>query len=475
MFHSHASYLCLLLACTPFQSLLAEPPQDKFKPNYMATEAVSLSSPNGNRVGSIKKGTLVSAQLINHDVLNLTTKDGLFGMANSKSFSQLSSSIPITQDAQTASESNNQLAFDLYQRLRQQKGNLFFSPASVSSALAMAYAGASGDTEKEMAHVLHIQQGQSVHQGYFTLLALLNSTGEAQGYTLQAANRLWVADQFRMSDSFLQTTRQNYRAEPVAMDFRKPEEALQTINRWMDTQTRGRISDFLSSGSIDGSTRLLLTNAICFEGGWASVFAKSQTAPATFYLSSQDTRNVPLMRQTAEFKYADDEDVQILSLPYRGRELSMIIILPKSKEGLAEVEKKLSAEQYRAWSQKLRQSRLVDASLPPFKMQSRFQLSSILKSLGMNLAFSGGADFSRITSSEGLMVSDVIHQATVTVDEKGTEATAATAVIMVPASPAGGPPEPQKPITFRADHPFLFIIQDHRTGAVLFMGRFELP
>lgn len=468
-------FLCLALTVTSCQSLPAEPPQDKFFPNYIAIEDVTLSSPNGNRVGNIKKGTLVSARLINHEVLNLTTKDGQAGLANSRGFSQLSSNIQITEAAQASAQSSNQLAFDLYQRLRQQQGNLFFSPASVSTALAMTYAGASGETEKEMARVLHLRQGQAGHQGYSTLLALLNSTGESQGYTLQAANRLWIGDRFRVSDSFLQTTRQYYRAEPISMNFRHAEESRQVINRWVDSQTRGRITEFLSPGTIDESTKLLLTNAIYFEGGWASVFAKTQTAPATFYLPGQATKKVPLMRQTAEFKYSEEEDVQILALPYRGRELSMIVILPKSNEGLAEVEKKLSAEQYRAWTQKLQQSRLVDVSLPPFKMQSRVLLSTILKSLGMNLAFSGQANFSRISTDEGLMISDVIHQATVTVDEKGTEAAAATAVIMPPASPVGQPPEPQKPITFRADHPFLFFIQDHRTGGVLFMGRFETP
>jgi serpin B len=463
------------VAFTPLPTVLPEPPQDKFTPNYIASEDVNLSSPNGNRTGSIKKGTLVSARLINHEVLNLTTKDGEAGLANIKSFSQLSSSIQITEAAKATAQSSNQLAFDLYQRLRQQKGNIFLSPASVSTALAMTYAGASGETENEMAQVLHIKQGQSVHQGYFTLQALLNSTGTAQGYSLKTANRLWVADNFPMNDSFQQNMRQHYGAEPISMDFRKPENARHVINRWVDSQTQGKISDFLSPGTINDSTRLLLTNAIYFEGGWASVFDKSQTAKAPFHLDASASKNILMMRQTTAFKYADDDEVQILSLPYRGRELSMVVLLPKSNQGLSEVEKKLSAEQFTSWSQKMQQIRLVEAILPKMKIQSQTKLSTVLKSLGMNHAFSDRATFSRISSSEGLMISDVIHQANVTVDEKGTEAAAATAVIMAPTSAAGNAPEIQKPITFRADHPFLFFIQDNRTGAVLFLGRFEQP
>ena len=454
--------------------LIAEEPPKKepFVPNYITVDDVTLSSPNGNPRGALKKGTKVAGSFVGRTVLNVSTDGGPSGLADSSFFSRLGSSIEIKKEAKQVAESSNQFAFNLYQQVRQQDGNLFFSPASVSTALAMAYAGAAGNTKREMASILHLPREQNTHEGFSTLLDLLNSTGDRNGYSLRTANRLWGAKGYQFEDAFLGTTRDKYRAELETLDFGQPEQARQTINAWVEQQTREMIVDLIPSGSLQPDTRLVLTNAISFVGGWSSEFSKRATKEAPFHLTAKDTINVPTMEQREEFSYTEDAEAQVLSMPYRGYELSMVVVLPKKVDGLAELERNLTNDRFTEWTKKLRGGRPVDTYLPRFKMRSQFALSGALKSMGMPSAFSDNADFSAMSTSEDLMISEVIHQAFVDVDEEGTEAAAATAVLVPEAS---GPPERKEPIIFRADHPFLFLIRDNRTGSVLFMGRVQRP
>jgi serpin B len=259
------------------------------------------------------------------------------------------------------------------------------------------------------------------------------------------------------------------------LNFDVPEQARQRINVWVKKQTRDKIVDLIPSGMLLPSTRLVLTNAIYFEGSWSSEFSKGATKETPFHLTANDKIDVLTMEQREGFPYTEDADAQVLAMPYGGHELSMVVVLPKKVDGLAELEGKLTHDRFTDWTRRLRGGRPVETYLPKFKMRSEFMLSGTLRSMGMTSAFSDSADFSAMSKSEDLMISEVVHQAFVDVDEEGTEAAAATAVLVAPTAAPFEHYEPPKPIIFRADHPFLFVIRDDRTGAVLFMGRVQRP
>ena len=378
--------------------------------------------------------------------------------------------IEITDDARQAAQESNALAFDLYAQLARQDGNLFYSPASISTALAMTYAGAAGDTQQQMAQVLHFDLDEDrLHQGFGTLGNLLNSGNK--NYRLQMANRLWGRKGFPFLPDFLTGTREHYGAELQQLNFAQPEPSRQTINRWIEQQTNGKIQDLIPVGAIDATTRLVLTNAIYFKGAWQDEFWKNATQPAAFQLSKSQKTKVPFMQQSDHFGYGETKDLQLLDLPYAGGEMSMLVLLPKQVDGLGQIENQLTAKKLAVWTADLKQ-RLVQVFLPKFKLTSQFELAETLRSMGMELAFSEQADFSRMSSAEELMLSEVIHKAFVDVSEEGTEAAAATAVLAPTAAPIS---EPEKPVVFRADHPFVFLIRDNRTQAVLFLGRLVNP
>ncbi len=375
-----------------------------------------------------------------------------------------------TNEVKAIANSNNQFAFDLYKRLREQDSNLFFSPASISTALAMTYAGAAGSTEKQMAQVLRYNlPAEQLHSGYGTLIKILNS--RQPGYELTLANRLWANKGYPLQQDFLTLTREKYGSELAQVDFAdQTEEARRTINTWVAEQTRGKIEDLIPPGVLDAMTRLVLTNAIYFKGAWAEEFSPNATQEAAFHLSSDRRTTAHLMHQTDSFRYAAIEDLQILELPYAGGDLSMIILLPTQVDGLPQLEDQLTAENLKSWLSRLRK-RQVEVFLPKFKLTSQFALSQTLQALGLTLPFSDQADFSGISTAEDLMISEVIHQAYVDVNEEGSEAAAATGVILRPTAA----PLPQEPVTFRADHPFVFVIRDNRTDTILFLGRVTNP
>jgi serpin B len=376
-------------------------------------------------------------------------------------------------DRSAAVQGDNQFAMDLYAQLdREQSGrNLFFSPTSVSLALAMAAAGARGPTQAEMAKVLHLdadltQAGAHDHQ----LLEQWNAAGEKRGYQLRVANRLWGQKGCLIHPEFLALTRQQYGAEMLLLDFSQTEAARGEINHWVEQQTNEKIKNLIPPGSLDALTRLVLTNAVYFKGDWVTPFDKKRTQDEDFMVSAEGKVKAPLMHHTATLGYADEETLQVLEMPYVGRELSMVVLLPKKVDGLPELEKTLSLEKLTALLAKLRACKVV-ASIPRFKMETSFGLGPTLQALGMRQAFSRSADFSGISSAEGLYISAVIHKAYVDVNEQGTEAAAATGVVMKALAMRRVEPIP----VFRADHPFLFLIRDTRSGSVLFMGRLTKP
>lgn len=379
--------------------------------------------------------------------------------------------LTVTDDVRAAAASGNEFAFDLYGQLRERSGNLFFSPASISTALAMVYGGARGDTETEMARTLNFElPDERLLAAFGALGQVLNSEGA--GFRLSTANRLWGQKSYVFRPDYLELTRERFGAELAPLDFAKSELSRQTINRWVMTQTNDKISDLIPPGALDPMTRLVLTNAIYFKGDWEHEFSKGATKDAPFRLSKQKEVQAPLMHQRRHFDYAETDELQIIALPYAGYNLSLLVVLPKEVDGLPEIESKLTAENLAKWVSEL-QERDVQLWLPKFKSTSQFMLAEILRSLGMTLVFSDDADLSGIASGEELKISSVIHKAYIDVNEEGTEAAAATAVSIAPtAAPIR---EPDKPVVFRADHPFIYLIRDNRTGMILFLGRLAEP
>jgi serpin B len=371
----------------------------------------------------------------------------------------------------TVLEGANAFALDLYARLRGEEGNLFFSPYSISTALAMTYAGAQGDTAAEMAKTLHFPaDAEKLHASYAALLNQLNDGGPDRGYQLNVANALWGQKGYPFRNPFLTLVRDRYRAGLSELDFAgNSEEARRFINTWVEKKTQDKIKDLLPEGSLDRLTRLVLTNAIYFKGDWASQFNKNATREGPFTTAGATTVKVPMMNQTGQFGYHDAGTFQALEMPYKGKELAMVVLLPKKTDGLAEFEKTLSAGNLKDWVGKLRPTK-VQVAMPKFKMTQRFSLKKALSAMGMPLAFSDRSDFSGMDGSRNLYLSEVFHKAFVDVNEEGTEAAAATGVVVKFRSAAK-----TSPPRFIADHPFVFLIRDVRSGSVLFLGRVTDP
>ena len=380
-----------------------------------------------------------------------------------------------TMDVPGIVEGGNQFAFDLYQQLRSEDGNLFFSPSSISTALAVGYAGAAGETEAEMARALHFQMPKDqLHDGMQALQAFWTTPDKKKGIRLNLANRLWGHEGYEFLPEFLNVTRDKYAAELARLKFSQTEVARQTINGWVQDQTEDKITEFLPVGVLSADTKLILTNAVHFHGIWSDPFKKDRTKDEDFHLTATDKIKVPLMHRWDEFRYGAVDDIQFLELPYGDGSLSMIVLLPKEIDGLAALEAKLTFQNLQRWLESVKHEDEVKVYLPRFKTTSHFQMADTLKAMGMELAFdANAADFSGMTSGRDLFISAVIHKAFVDVNEEGTEAAAATGIVMEPT--AAPIQEPKEPPVFRADHPFVFMIRDNRNGAIMFLGRITNP
>lgn len=374
-------------------------------------------------------------------------------------------------------DAGNRFAFDLHGRLRSEPGNLFYSPASISTALAMTFGGARGETARQMAAVLkfpadRLSAPEWIHAANAGLVKERRG-GPERGCELSVANALWGRKGYAFAPEFLKLLKENYAAGLEQLDFAAdPDGSRKTINRWAEKETREKIKDLLPPGSIMAATRLVLTNAVYFKGQWAAAFDKADTQDADFRLTPGQKIAVPTMNKTARFRYAELPDCQVLELPYKTGSVAMLIVLPKQVDGLAEVEKSLGADKLGQWLPNLRQQE-VRVALPRVRMTATFRLGDALKAMGMPLAFDPAkADFSGMNGGkEPLWIGEVIHKAFVDVNEEGTEAAAATAVVM----PGAALRDPAPPVVFRADHPFLFFIRDTRTGCILFAGRVADP
>jgi serpin B len=379
----------------------------------------------------------------------------------------------------TLVQGNNAFALDLYAQLRQSEGNRFISPFSVSTALAMTYAGAQEETALQIAKALRFLLPPSqLHPAFHRLIVELRSQSATQvaanqpaDVQLFTANALWSQAGERILTDFQKRIEINYQGGLHQVDFRhNTEMATRTINAWVEEQTKGKITDLLRSAHIDQRTLLVLTNAIYFKGLWASPFSVGNTSQQDFNVSPAEQVRVDMMKQLARFRHFDDGALQALELPYKGNTLAMVVFLPKAKDGLGQLESSLTSAKIDGWLSKLSSHR-VDVSLPRFKLTAECELTDALSELGMPVAFKlGKADFSGITGTRELAISAVVHKAFVEVEEKGTEAAAATGVVFARTAVAQQPP-----VIFRADHPFFFLIRDNRTGTILFLGRLVRP
>lgn len=374
---------------------------------------------------------------------------------------------------------NTAFAVDLYREVAKRPGNLFLSPYSISTALAMTREGARGTTRAEMDRVLHLE-AEDAASSFRDLAVVLRPPFVQDGYgrearrvpayELSVANRLWGQRGTGFLPEFVKGLGASFGADLEELDFQRSSSASRiAINQWVARATRGKITDLVPGGAIRRDTRLVLTNAIYFKAGWVDEFAKSRTVDGPFRRTDGAVVETRLMRRQDDFTYGETEAVQLLWMAYRGGELTMLVVLPRVRDGLSAVEARLDVATLDAWREAMTR-REVEVTLPKFRYTCTLGLGEPLGALGMTEAFSSKADLSGMTREERLFLSGAFHKAFVAVDEEGTEAAAATAVITTSAEL-----DPPKPPVFKADHPFLFLVRHRNTGTILFMGRVSDP
>ncbi len=375
---------------------------------------------------------------------------------------------PIGQ-ADVAASAVNEFAFQMYQQLSQENGNLFFSPTSISTALAMTWAGTDGTTAEEAAKVLHLGPNRDQVLADFSQL-LGGLAGSDTTFTLSVANRLWGQKEFAFKTDYLSEIKGHFDGGFEACNFKSsPEQERQKINKWVADRTADKIQDLLAPGSLNTNTRLVLTNAVYFLGNWKTPFPVDRTQDETFHSPDGTEVKTPTMKLKKRLPYFADENMAMVTLPYHGDELDFLVVLPNAIDGLAKVSASLNASTLQAGIDAMT-NREVDVWLPKLDLSQSINLNATLKEMGLRKIFDEGqADFSRLTKQPGLFVSSVVHKSYLMVDEQGTEAAAATGITI------GVTSMPAPPTMFMADHPFLFLIRQKDTGAIIFMGRFEQP
>jgi serpin B len=380
------------------------------------------------------------------------------------------------------STASNAFAADLFGQLRSQDGNLCISPLSVSTAIAMTAAGARGNTATQMLSVLHwtlpADRLSADSAALTKMVAPVAAAGDASPHAAQRkapivriCNSLWGASGIAYEQPFETALQRDFGAELHMLDFAAdPEAARKQIDTWASDATNKRIPNAMPAGSIKKSTRLVLVDAVYFKASWADEFKIRSTHELPFHRDGAADATVPMMHQELRLNYTENEHLQMVEIPYIG-DFSMVVLLPKKVDGLKEVESEISADTIKPLVSSPTY-RMVDLSVPKFKMHGRYELKKSLAVMGMTDACSPAADFSGITTSERLMIDAVSHSTFIAVDEHGTEAAAVTSITMMPTSVFQ---RPEQPVVFRADHPFLFIIRQNETGAILFMGRVADP
>jgi len=431
----------------------------------------------------------------------------------SPSFSNQLSARTLAADSQNDNfdsivSGNNEFALNLYSKIKESEGNVFISPYSISTAFAMVYSGARENTAKEIEDVLCFPKTgyEQVASGFGDLQKHLQTHQEAAGFQLNLANSLWLQKGYDFTPEFLELNKNYFDAGLSELDFAQSEHARKTINTWVEEHTKVKIKDLIPAGMIDNLTRVILTNAIYFKGNWVVPFKEENTKPADFNVTETKKVEVQMMYQKERYKYAKTEDLELLQIPYGLDELaslimeisknnprlnieelgyseaskltkeqmnelanlSMLILLPKSINDLDIIEKQLNPAKLKSYIYQMKEQK-VEVYLPKFKFScDTIDLKEILMQMGMKDAFTSNADFSGINGKKNLFISNVLHKTFVEVNEKGTEAAAASSLRMTLGS---GPIPP----IFRADRPFIFIIKDNKTQSILFIGRLVNP
>ncbi|MFX1576046.1 MAG: serpin family protein [Promethearchaeota archaeon] len=363
-------------------------------------------------------------------------------------------------------------AIDLFHQLRSQKGNLFYSPFSIATALTLAYAGAKGATASQMEQGLRLTlPAEDIHPAYQALMAQLHDHSATPSFKLKTANALWIQKGLILLPKYLDVVNKYYGKSLFTLNFQDAEQASSRINEWVKERTNGLIKNLVTPATVATFTALVLTNAIYFKGLWASQFKEGNTQTAPFTLITGDDIQAPMMYQTGQFGYFEGSGFQILEMPYHGQQLSMVILLPQSGTKFTDFQNEVTSAKLSEWLSKIH-FRQVRVYLPRYRLRMEVELTSSLQALGIIDAFSQmKADFSGISAFPSLFLTAVLHKALIEVNEEGTEAAAATAVII---APTGIGTEPAIPV-FRADRPFIFLIRDIRTNTILFMGRLMNP
>lgn len=417
---------------------------------------------------------------------------------------------PPSDEARKLAAGVNAFALDLQNKLADEKGNLFFSPLSVSAALAMTSAGARGDTLKQMEKVLHLPKDP--HPAYGELLGRFNKSGgpatrQPRRYEFSVANAIWAQKDYEWHKAFAELTKAHYGTGLEEIDFGESEAARKRINDWVGKETREKIKDLIPAGVISSLTRMVLANAVYFKSDWRTKFDPKQTKELPFTTADGATAKAPLMTVASEFRYAEfdlaellagqsprekvlpesgddlerlqlpiaylrEHAVQALEMPYAGGDLSMLVYLPRDPRSIRAVAALLTPGHFSPRTDTVNWSeRKVNVTLPRFKVESKYTLNDALSGLGMKDAF-GAADFTGMSPrGRDLFISKVLHKAFVEVNEEGSEAAAATGVVIKERVSS----RPEEPATFRADRPFVYAIRDNGTGAVLFLGRYDGP
>ena len=367
---------------------------------------------------------------------------------------------------------NNQFAIDMYQQINGQPDqadkNVFFSPYSLSTAMAMVYAAAEGETKAQIQKTFHYPAPAILNPNSAALYNQFNKPNP--DYKLATVNDLWMQQGLTPTKSYIDTVQRYYSGQVTALDFEgSPDSARQTINKKIVEKTKQMIPELLPKGSIKSDTAVVLTNAVYFKGDWTLPFTAERTSAQPFYNAIGRASTVQMMQQQSYFSYYEDKHIQVVQLPYKGDDLSMLVVLPKFNHKLAmqQLTKSLSATKIKQWRSGLGRQE-VDLQLPKFKLDARYQMKTLLADMGMPKAFNNGAEFNLYADGPPIKLDEVYHQAVVTVDEKGTEAAAAAGAVGMYVGMS-------YPVKFKADHPFMFVIKDNKTDAILFLGQVNKP
>ena len=364
---------------------------------------------------------------------------------------------------------NNQFAVDMYQQINEQPDqadkNVFFSPYSLSTAMAMLYAAAEGETKAQIQKTFYYPSMDILNPNSAALYNQFNKPNP--DYKLATVNDLWMQQGLTPTKSYVDTVQRYYGGQVTNLDFKgSPDPSRLIINKKIAQHTNQLIPELLPKGSIPSSVVAVLTNAVYFKGDWKMPFEANSTYEQPFYPLTGKPSDVRMMNMQTDFGYHEDKQVQVVQLPYKGDDLSMLVILPKSKDKAAmqQLVRDLSADKIKEWNKDLVDQK-VNVYLPKFRLEESYKMKELLTDMGMPKAFQKGAEFNLFEDGPPTKIDDVYHQAVVIVDEKGTEAAAATGIVAVAVS------APAPPVIFKADHPFMFMIKDNKTDAILFLGQ----